>query len=373
MSDRTTLFVPLWHPPRSGFAGGFYRARRILESLAHFDVIVADTDSSDIDPDRIPGVLIRIPAQRLYARRWPLFFLMRMVNWIWTAIGLTYIGLQQRSNLDGVYVPYSEVLPLTLAGFIVAKVCKIPLILCNLNVRETALWQLNVRFHSRADAVITISRALARELADSGVRAPILIGSVGVDDRSIPPVAEKRYDAIFVGRHTQAKGIFDLVNIWRLCCDIQPALRLAMIGACADHVAVQLAKRIEACGLRRNIDVLGAVSEERKWELYACSQLCVFPSKVEGWGIVPIEAHLAGLGVVAYRLPAYEETIAASPGARLVTLGDISAFARSVVSVLGDGVDQSATQAWARQFTWPSTVELEERLIASVVRSKAAH
>lgn len=373
MSDRTVLFVPLWHPPRSGFAGGFYRARRILESLAHFDVVVADTDSSDIDPGRIPGILIRIPAQRLYARRWPLFFVMRMVNWIWTAIALTYLGLQQRSKLDGVYVPYSEVLPLTLAGFIVAKLCNIPLILCNLNVRDTALWQLNLRFHSRADAIITISRALAQELADSGVRAPILIGSVGVDDRSIPRAAEKRYDAIFVGRHTQAKGIFDLVKIWRLCCDTQPALRLAMVGACADHVAVQLARRIDACGLRHNIDVLGAVDEKKKWELYACSRLCVFPSKVEGWGIVPIEAHLAGLGVVAYRLPAYEETIAGSPGASLVTLGDIHAFAASVLNVLKDGVDRPATQAWARRFAWPRTVELEERLIASIVRSKAAH
>ncbi|MDQ2864838.1 MAG: glycosyltransferase [Candidatus Eremiobacteraeota bacterium] len=365
-------FVPVWHPPEGGFAGGFLRARRILEIEDGFDAHVVDTDSTDILRENLHGTLRTVPCRWAYARSGLPFRAMRAINWFWAALNFTLLGLLSRHRIDFVYVPFSEVLPCAIAGFVVAKVRRIPLIYCNLNVRGTTLWGINRRLHAHADAIITISQSLARDIRAEGIDAPIHIGTVGVDDESVAPRAAL-YDAIFVGRHTPHKGIFDLLQIWKQCCDASPGLRLASVGPCEPDMRAALIAKAQLLGIENNIEILGAVPEERKWHLYASSRVCIFPSRVEGWGIVPIEAHLAGLPVVAYNLAAYRETIAESPAAFLVDVGDIDRFASGTLQALrGPNATENARN-WARQFSWTKAATIELELIRTILNGARAN
>lgn len=361
---RPRLFVPLWHPPEESYAGGFYRAKRLLEQMDAFSFEVTDTDTSDLRAEAIAGRLTRIPARRLYATG-PFFKPMRALNWSWTLVATLALGIVRCRACDAVYVPTSEIVPLSVAAFVLSRLFAIPLVLCNNNVKTEA-WRLNRWIHDRSALVITLSRSLRDELAASGIRSRIEITGVGVDDRAVPR-APLLYDAIYVARHTVQKGALDLVEIWARCCAKRAGLKLAMVGPCSPVMERPIRALLARYGLERNVDLLGPVPEAEKWRLYASSRVCAFPSRVEGWGIVPVEAHLMRLPVVAYRLRAYDETIAQSPAAALCDVGDYDAFAAALLNFLTHVEGGDAARAWALRFSWPRVVRRERDLLAEML------
>lgn len=362
------LLAPLWYPPEPNFAGGFYRSKRILESIETWSPYVIASDTFPLDAGAIQ--IHRYPS-RLLAGRSALFKVMRVLNWMWSTLAIIVLGLRWREKFDIVYGGPSEILPISLGALVIGKIRRIPVVLCNFNVRDTELWALNRLVHNRADAIITLSDALAEELRREDLNAPIYIGATGVDDFSVPP-REIQFDGIFVGRHTEAKGIFDLLRAWRLVCDSRPDARLACIGSITPHLEVNVRLAQRSLRLEENVTFLGPLSEREKWEAYASSRFCVFPSLVEGWGIVPIEAQLAGLPVVAYDLPAYAGTIAQSPGATLVPVGDVAGVAGAALKLFeNDDVDRLALRTWAKRFTWSAAAAQEERILLEVESQKA--
>jgi len=58
------------------------------------------------------------------------------------------------------------------------------------------------------------------------------------------------------------------------------------------------------------------------------SKICLFPSYVDEWGIVPQEALACGLPVVAYDLPVYQENIKGCPSVFLEPRGDLEQWPR---------------------------------------------
>lgn len=362
------LFIPLWHPPEPVPAGGLYRTRRILEEWRDAQCYVVDSDTTDLRSERIGGTLRRYPARSLYASRSPWFALLRMLNYAWSCVALTALGLFRR-DLAAVYVPTSELPHAALAGFVVGKLRRLPIVFANLNVQGTILWALNRELHKRVDAVIALSHALKDELRAEGISVPIHVGTVGVDDHSSTRNPQPLYDGIFVGRHTEEKGIFDLIDIWSRVNSARPGARMVTLGACTDAMRAELQRRLERLGLRDRVDIIGVVDERQKWSYYANSRVCVFPSRVEGWGIVPLEAYFAGIPVVAYDLGAYAETIRGSAGADLIAMGDIDAFSVAILRRLaGTGPDGAELKAYAAAFTWEKAARLERDIVAQYVR-----
>jgi len=359
------LLAPLWSPPEPSFAGGFYRAKRILESLDRLEPFAI---ASDTFPIGVPNVR-RYPTRRLGTASALFFKVVRAVNWMWSTLAIIAMGLAWREKFDVVYGGPSEILPISLSALVIGKLRGIPVVLCNQNVRGTEFWMLNREVHRAADAIVTVSEALAEELRSEGLRVPIYVGTNGADDGSLPE-QPPRYDGVFVGRHTQAKGIPELFEAWRRVCDARPDARLACAGFIAPHVNERLRAALRSLKLEANVSLLGPISDGEKWQLYATSRLCVFPSHVEGWGIVPIEAHLAGLPVVAYNLPAYDNTIAKSPGAKLVQLGDVNAFADSILDFLStDRIDRETLRSWAKRFTWSAAAAREEQILEQALEN----
>lgn len=358
--------------PERAVSGGLYRTKRLLETMRAFQLIVADSDTTDVDAQRVAGRVILYPARRLYAFHRRLFRAFRVLNWSWSCLALVAIGLT-REQFDAVYAPNSELPHVSLAASIVGKLRRVPIVFGNLNVRGTELWTLNRQLHRNVDAVITLSHALKNELEAEGIGAPIYVGTVGVDDNSVHDIPAPRYDAIYIARHTPEKGALDVIEIVRRCSMRIPALRVAMAGPCSDEMRRKLLAMARECGVDSHIELLGPVSETDKWRLLAASRVCIFPSRVEGWGIVPIEAHLSGLPVVAYDLPAYEETIRHSPGATLVREGDVQKFADALTALVQTPFEGAqAVRRWARQFTWERAARLEEELLTVILRDKAA-
>jgi len=93
--------------------------------------------------------------------------------------------------------------------------------------------------------------------------------------------------------------------------------------------------------------------------LYNCADVFVFPSRIEGFGLPPLEAMACGTPVVTSRDPALVE--ATADGALHVRASDLAALRRTIEKLVTDRplrreMRQKAI-ARARQFTWQKAAE----------------
>jgi glycosyltransferase involved in cell wall biosynthesis len=90
--------------------------------------------------------------------------------------------------------------------------------------------------------------------------------------------------------------------------------------------------------LNIGIDHKGIVSEEEKLQLYSRAKVFIFPSIFEGFGIALTEALAAGLSVVAWKLPVFEERFGKESviSVKLVETGNTLQFAHEAVVLARD-------------------------------------
>ena len=143
------------------------------------------------------------------------------------------------------------------------------------------------------------------------------------------------YDAVFVGRLVESKGIYDLIEIWSLVYKEINNAKLAIMGSGDTEIINKLIKLIKAKNLENNIDMLGyAKNNDEVYSIIQSSKLFVFPSHEEGFGLSIAEAMALGTHVVAYNLDVYKEIYGNS--ITYVELLNIAQFADKIVKLLND-------------------------------------
>ncbi|MFH1895951.1 MAG: glycosyltransferase, partial [bacterium] len=169
----------------------------------------------------------------------------------------------------------------------------------------------------------------------------------------------KKYDAVFVGRLSRTKGVYDLLDIWEQVCKVYPQASLAVVGGGPATLRVELKKLAGDKGLAENIDFLGFVSNEKKYAALKSAQVFLLTSHEEGWGIVVAEAMVCGLPVVGYDLDIFGAVY--KRGFLTAPLFDTQAFAKQVLTLLGSSSKHAtlASQALAE------SARFDNSLIAS--------
>jgi glycosyltransferase involved in cell wall biosynthesis len=338
---RHRTLVLSWHP-EDGYlsAGGFRRAREIVgRAVAESELVVLDNAPSiyrDLDrPDLVEYTVPHLHhAARLDSR------LARAVQWSVASAKLVSLGLRshRRRRYDALYVPTSELLVCTLPAVVLKMVTRRRLVLCNQNVEGVFGRRLTLFLHNRADLVTTVSEALRDALVAAGVRTRIEVTRNGAPtvegELAANQASEKTWDGIFIGRHTAEKGIFDALEIWRRVCDRRPGARLVLVGACAPETKRRIETLKDALGTSGEIELAGVVSDRRKFELLRASRVLLAPSRVEGWGFVPLEALYAGVPVVCWDLAAYRESLPDVNAVARVAAGDLDLFTDRVLEAL---------------------------------------
>jgi glycosyltransferase involved in cell wall biosynthesis len=376
--DRKKILALLWHAPQEVItAGGFRRTYEIFKRVDDgVDIVAVDDEPSflrGVDRPNIRLVEYRIPGPvRRLERRF--FWYERALEWIIATVRMVCLVLRlrvEKQKFDAIFVPSSEQIPALLAGIVARYVFASPLVACNLNIDifPRAVRKPLARLHNRADTVIAISDHLIGQLVAHGVSKPIVKNTVGLDTTgtvSADGSPVKLYDAVFVGRHDTEKGVFDLIEIWRTLTGSLPAARLAMIGSSNPTNRARLDSLISRYGLAERIVRLGTVDERDKNEVIRSSKICLFPSHVEEWGIVPQEALACGLPVVAYDLPVYQENIRSCEAVFCERIGDIDAMAARASELLDEDRFLEYAEIGPRfvtRFDWDTVAEREFRII----------
>jgi glycosyltransferase involved in cell wall biosynthesis len=116
----------------------------------------------------------------------------------------------------------------------------------------------------------------------------------------------------------------------------EPSWHLALAGQGADRDA--LLKTAAELNVGERLHLAGEVAPESIGAFLAASDVFVFPSLAETFGLAPVEAAQAGIPVVANDLPVLREVLCVNgePCALFVDAGNTAAFAACVRSLLTD-------------------------------------
>jgi glycosyltransferase involved in cell wall biosynthesis len=221
------------------------------------------------------------------------------------------------------------------------------------------------RLAERADALAAVSQATAAELERRWEIPPERVTVVpnGVDlppldPEAAPPGLPERY-LLFVGALEPRKAPELLVEAFGRARAQGLDAELVLAGA------GRLAPRLRAPGVR----LLGEVPRAALPTLYAGALALVMPSWLEGFGLPPAEALLAGTGAIVSDLPVFAETL--GEGALRVAPGDPDALAGAMLRVAGDADLRARLAAAGAEAVGSLTWERTARELRAVLAAAA--
>lgn len=218
---------------------------------------------------------------------------------------------------------------------------------------------------SRADVVVANSMFTAGILGDAGIRKEPVIARCGVEARAYERCPAATPTILSVGRLVRRKGFDRTIEAVALLRDRFPDLRYEIAGSGPDEQ--YLRDRIAQLSLERNVALLGAISDDGLRDAYARAWCFCLPTRrvggdVEGFGIVYLEAAMAGLPAVGGIHSGAQEAIEDGRSGVLVDGDDPSAIARALHGFLSDPERAAEMGYYARtraleQFTWRAAAE----------------
>lgn len=218
-----------------------------------------------------------------------------------------------------------------------------------------------------ADFIVVDNVLLKKELATNGFNtAKVIVNYPAVDSKKLKNIrGDKKYTATMMSRLHESKGIFDVISIWKQVVSKNPNATLGIIGTGNISITEKLKQFIEKEQLQHNIELLGFVEDTKAYSLIKGSEVFLFPSHEEGFGIVVAEALALEVPVVAYDLPVFAETfrIYIQP----ISLFDKTKFAKTVLDILSSSKKydrvKATSKAISTKFSWEKAAAIEKKHI----------
>ncbi|WNZ27300.1 glycosyltransferase family 4 protein [Leptolyngbya sp. NK1-12] len=179
-----------------------------------------------------------------------------------------------------------------------------------------------------------------------------------------------RTDVItFIGRLEVRKGILDLANAIPLILKYHPNIKFRFVGPAwnSPRRDMNMRQYLED-KLRRHLNSLeftGSISLLQIPELLSRTDICVFPSIWESYGLVCVEAMAAGRGIVASRAGGMAELLDGGKFGRLISPHSPTEIAEAVIELLNDpelrmGLGQAARERVLSEYNLDRIGALQE-------------
>lgn len=215
-----------------------------------------------------------------------------------------------------------------------------------------------------ADAVLVMSDHVGRSLIQQYGLGPDRVTNIGVGMNipdAPPPVRthSQAPTALFVGVEWERKGGPELVEAIGVAREAVPGLRLVVVGC-------------QPAGLPDYCRVVGRVPLAEVRDHMAAADLFCFPTRIEPFGIVVLEAMATGLPVIVPRSGAFPDFVHHGRNGFLHEPLDVASLTETLLVALSPATDLSAIGERARAavvpgYTWPAVA----RRMADIIEARA--
>ncbi|WP_142859564.1 glycosyltransferase [Salinigranum halophilum] len=221
------------------------------------------------------------------------------------------------------------------------------------------LW---LKCYAIADTVISVSEYSAQDLSHRGVNEEkIRIVPNGVDPDTYHPgpsqvdLNQWENTLLYVGPLSERKGIKYLLTAMDDILEQYSEVGLIIVGGGDKRHLQNLAKNL---GIESHIRFDGFVSEKLLPEYYRAADIFVFPSLLEGFGMVLVEAMASGLPVISTTSSAIPEVV--GDAGILVSPKSSAEIAEAVETLIlntryAQSIGSSGRDRVNNQFTWDNT------------------
>ena len=225
----------------------------------------------------------------------------------------------------------------------------------------------------KADLIFVSTPELMEFLAGKGFDKDKLVQSnLGCDEKSIKSAKFKkklRYDALYLGRINETKGIDDMLAVVERVRAVFPKFVLAMAGSGDEMTVDRYKKMIREEGLQINVKMLGWVSEKTKYELLKSCKSFWFLSKslCESFGVALMEAVCSGRVAFVYNLPQMKN-IYKRGEVYLFDIGDIESVTKKVIDLFRRAdFDNKKGEELLGKYSWKSAAATEVKALEGLV------
>lgn len=279
---------------------------------------------------------------------------------------------------------------LGIGGIIMARLLQTPLLVSfhtdivriahhyHLGFLEPVLWMWTRRTFNVADRVLAPSKRVQADLQAHGIH-DVGLWRRGVDAEKFHPryrneaMRRELSDGhpedtilLYVGRVSTEKQIEQIKPV----LDAVPGTRLAIVGDGPHRVP------LEKYFAGTPTKFMGYMEGERLSQAYASADIFAFPSALESFGLVVVEAMAAGLAVVSSQVGGVKDVITEGETGYTFEVSDIEGMIAGVRAIVDAPGKREAMGAQGRAFaetqTWPAMMDELIDVYAEMIAEKQA-
>ena len=145
-------------------------------------------------------------------------------------------------------------------------------------------------------------------------------------------------DVIFAGSLVQKKGVIKLVEAWNMVVKILPSAKLHVLGKDGRYDDISMKTHLQKI-LGKNKDSVifhGHKNSNEVYDFFSKSYLAIFPSFIEAFSLVPLEAMANGCPTIFTKLTSGPEAIEDGVDGLLVDPYNVNEITDAIIRVLSD-------------------------------------
>ncbi len=205
------------------------------------------------------------------------------------------------------------------------------------NTGSYLLQRLSLLLFKKSDLLLVDNPLLKNSISKIlGPKINIVNSPGGVEVAKIQLVKPNplyKSTAVFIGRLSAHKGVYDALEVWHNVCKKLPGVQLLLLGYCPKWEMKKIQEKAIELNIMESIMFPGFIhARQTVYEYLRSSKLLLFLDHEAGFGLVVAEAMAAGLPIVSYDLPIFGSVY--NQGYVTVPLNDILGISDQVIKLL---------------------------------------
>lgn len=183
-------------------------------------------------------------------------------------------------------------------------------------------------------AIHTVSDASKDDLIKFGAKKPIYVIPNAIEINEFKKSKTTQYQFIYIGRLIFYKNLEVVIKAIKIVKNSYPKILLIIVGS-GPHKE-DLERLVKELDLHDNIKFKGHLSNEEKDTWLSSSQAMVYPSLVEGFGMVVLEAFAFGKPVLVPKIRPLSDLISNQITGLVISPHDENAWAIAMEQIIKD-------------------------------------